>query len=95
MTSHPWTTDGTYLPAGYGLTRVPLKGRDKRNKICSEFLIKSRIEFDKWLADLSEINNLFWRKQHGEKKRKGKLEVDLVCHHANMRQKGVRTTNTK
>ena len=92
--------EDTDLPAGYELTRVPSKGKGgKENYICYELIIKSRVDFDQWLTDLSHKNNVQWRKQFGDRIRKGKtlkkLEVNLVCHHANLGQKGVRTTNTK
>ena len=92
-------TQGTDLPAGYDITWVPAKGKDKESKTCFELLIKTRIEFDQWLADLSQKNNVFWRKEFGDRKRKGKkkerLEVNLVCRHAKMGQKGKKTTSTK
>ena len=91
--------DGADLPAGYEITWVPAQGKDKESKICFELLIKSRIEFDQWLADFSQKNNVIWRKLAGDKKRKGKkketLEVSLACHHAKMGQTGKKTTSTK
>ena len=55
--------DYTDLPAGYELTRVSAKGRGgKENEISYELIIKSCVDFDQWLTDLSRKNNVKWRK---------------------------------
>lgn len=81
------------LPDGYEFAYVPAKGKD--NKMCIEIVLKTRIEFNLWLAAFSQKNNVIWRKKRGDKKFKDRLEIFLACHHAKMRQKGLKTTDTK
>ena len=55
------------LPNGYEVTRVPDTGRGKGPNACLKLTIESRKEFDNWLNDLSQKNNIKWLKITGDR----------------------------
>ena len=83
------------IPDNYEYKFVTAKGKDGENSMCIEIAIENCKEFSDWLTDFSQLNNVCYRKERGNKSRQNKLELLFICHHGKMGQKGIKTTDTK
>ena len=76
-------------------SRVQAKRNEAENSICIKIAIKSIGEFIERLNKLSQMNNVSWRTNRGNRQTKNKVDLYYVCHHDKLGQKAIKTTNTK